>query len=414
MLDWLLFFAVILLGAALVGVLLRRADLKHAMHEYTAVLRRAGEGDAPVSALPADVPGLEELSNAVLALRTGFEFQLSTLESERARLATMLEQMTDAVLIADPAGRVQFANPAAERLLRPALTGHSITEVLRHHQLIQAWQRCNETGEMQVESTELPVTRQFVQLVVIPDRYTPGGSLLLLQDLTRVRRLETVRRDFISNLSHELRTPLASVKALAETLQEGALEDPAAARRFIGMMLVEVEALSQMVTELRELSRIESGQDALDLRPVDAEELLTSSASRMQVQAGRAGLTLSVECPPGLPSIQADAARLEQVLVNLIHNGIKFTPPGGRVALTARRAEEALELEVSDTGVGISSEDLPRIFERFYKSDPSRSGTGTGLGLSIARHLVELHGGGLRAESTPGEGSRFIFTIPLA
>jgi two-component system phosphate regulon sensor histidine kinase PhoR len=412
--DWFLLIVILVLVAALIWSASRNAALRGLLMEYTAVLRRAGEGAAPVSALPADVTGLEELSNAVLALRSGFDFQLSTLESERARLAAVLEQMTDAVLIADPQGRVQFANPAAERLGRLSLIGRSITEVLRHHQLIQAWQRCHESGEIQVESAELPATRQFVQLIVIPDRYTPGGSLLLIQDLTRIRRLETVRRDFVSNLSHELRTPLASVKALAETLQDGALEDPPAARHFLDQMLVEVDALTQMVSELLELSRIESGQLAFDLQPVSALDLLTSAAGRMQVQAERAGVSLRVDCPPDLPRIRADAARLEQVLVNLIHNGVKFTPPGGEVLLTAERAESALQLGVIDSGTGINSDELPRIFERFYKSDPSRSGGGTGLGLSIARHLVESHGGRIWAESPPGHGSRFLFTIPLA
>ena len=412
--DWFLLAVILLLVIALAVSGSRNLELRRSLRDYTAAVRRAGEGAAPVYALPTDVAGLEELSNAVVALRSGFEFQLSTLESERARLAAILEQMTDSVLIADPQGRVQFANPAAERLTRTGLVGHSITEVLRHHQLIQAWQRSHETGEMQLESAELPATRQFVQLIVIPDRYTSGGSLLLIQDLTRIRRLETVRRDFISNLSHELRTPLASVRALAETLDDGALEDPPAARHFLELMLVEVDALSQMVAELLELSRIESGQVALDLQSVSAPDLLNSAAARMQVQAERAGVTLKVECREDLPRIRADAPRLEQVLVNLIHNGIKFTPPGGEVRLNAMPVEGALQLEVSDTGAGIPPDDLPRIFERFYKTDPSRSGGGTGLGLSIARHLIESHGGTIRAESGQGEGSRFLFTIPLA
>ena len=341
-------------------------------------------------------------------------FNSPRLNLERARLAAVLEQMTDAVLIADPQGRVQFANPAAERFSRAGPIGRSITEVLRHHQLIHAWQRCQESGEVQIEQVELPATRQFVQVIVIPDRYTSGASLLLIQDLTRLRRLETVRRDFVSNLSHELRTPLASVKALAETLEDGALEDPPAARHFLDQMLVEVDALTQMVSELLELSQIESGQSALDLQPVTAFDLLTSAAGRMQVQAERAGLSLEVDCPSDLPRIRADAARLERVLVNLIHNGIKFTPPGGRVTLSAAPVEGALQLAVSDSGTGIAPDDLPRIFERFYKTDRSRSGGGTGLGLSIARHLVESHGGQIWAESRPGEGSRFVFTIPFA
>jgi two-component system phosphate regulon sensor histidine kinase PhoR len=253
--------------------------------------------------------------------------------------------------------------------------------------------------------------------VVIPDTHA-SGSLLLVQDLTRVRRLETVRRDFISNLSHELRTPLASLKALTETLQDGALDDPPAARRFIHQIQIETDALTQMVTELLELSRIESGRLSLDLKPVSVCELLDSSSKRMQLQAERAGISLRVECAENLPKVNIDSQRLEQVLVNLIHNAVKFTKPGGEVILGAEMVHmgEAgigeVRFAISDTGIGIPADDVPRIFERFYRVDKSRTGGGTGLGLSITKHIVETHKGRVWAESIEGRGSTFYFTIP--
>jgi two-component system phosphate regulon sensor histidine kinase PhoR len=292
------------------------------------------------------------------------------------------------------------------------VTGRTVTEVFRQHQLIEAWQRCQQTGEVQTESVERPGRRQFLQLIAIPDRQT-RGTLLLVQDLTRVRRLETVRRDFVSNLSHELRTPLASLKALTETLREGALEDPPAARRFIERIETEVDALTQMATELLELSRIESGQVPLEIRPVSAGNLITSGAERMRAQAERAGLRLQVSLPAEPCSVLADLPRLEQVLVNLVHNAIKFTPPGGEVSLSARPEGQFVCFSVQDSGAGIPDEDLERIFERFYKADRARSSGGTGLGLSISRHLVEAHGGRIWAESMEGQGSQFHFTIPL-
>lgn len=333
--------------------------------------------------------------------------------------------MTDGVLIADAEGRIQLANPAAEKLLGEGtgLPGRSVTVALRHHQLVEAWRKCQQLGETQIEMVELPASRQFIQIVAIPDRQT-GGSLLVVQDLTRMRHLETVRRDFISNVSHELRTPLASLKALTETLQEGALEDPSAARRFLGRIQTEVDALTQMAGELLELSRIESGQVPLELKAISPSKLIQSAAERMKMQAERAGLSLRVDCPPDLPNIRADLPRLEQVLVNLIHNAVKFTPPGGEITLTAALAPlsssgrgnggEGICFRVDDTGSGIPADDLPRIFERFYRVDRSRSGGGTGLGLSISRHLVEAHGGRIWAESVEGRGSSFYFTIPLA
>ncbi|HLO18027.1 MAG TPA: ATP-binding protein, partial [Anaerolineales bacterium] len=232
--------------------------------------------------------------------------------------------------------------------------------------------------------------------------------------LTRLRRLETVRRDFISNLSHELRTPLASLKALTETLQDGALEDPPAAGRFIDQIQIETDALTQMVTELLELSRIESGRLSLDLKPVAACDLLHSAAQRMQLQAERADLTLRVECAADLPEIRIDSQRVEQVLVNLIHNAVKFTRPGGEIVLFAEAGIGEVRFAVRDTGIGIPAEDVSRIFERFYRVDKSRAGSGTGLGLSIAKHIVEAHKGKIWAESLEGQGSTFYFALPFA
>jgi two-component system phosphate regulon sensor histidine kinase PhoR len=356
---------------------------------------------------------LENLASAVSSLISNFNSQLAMLDAKRVRLANVLEQMTDGVLIADSQGIVQFANPAAGRLFQTSNPiNRSLAEVIRNHQLVEAWRRCQQTGELQSESVEVPTRHQYLQLVVIPDSHA-SGSLLLVQDLTRLRRLETVRRDFISNLSHELRTPLASLKALTETLQDGALDDPPAARQFIGQIQVEADALTQMVTELLELSRIESGRLSLDLQPVAPFDLLDSACKRMQLQSERARLTLHVECPNDLPRVRIDSQRLEQVLVNLIHNAVKFTRAGGKVVLGAEAGPGEVRFAVRDTGIGIPAEDVPRIFERFYRVDKSRSGTGTGLGLSIAKHIVEAHQGRIWAESIEGQGSTFYFTIPL-
>ena len=383
----------------------RYYNLRRNLNDYIKRLRQNPEG-------PAVSKELENLSSAVTSLVTTFNTQHAAIDDERARLATVLDQMTDGVLIADSQGLIQFANPAAGRLFQTSNPTHrSITEVIRNHQLVEAWRRCQQTGQMQTESVEVPTRHQFLQLVVIPDTHA-SGSLLLVQDLTRLRRLETVRRDFVSNLSHELRTPLASLKALAETLQEGALDDPPAARQFIDQIQIEVDALTQMVNELLELSKIESGRFTLDLAPVAACDLLDSASKRMQLQAERAGLNLRVACADDLPKVQIDSQRLEQVMVNLIHNAVKFTRAGGEVVLLAEPVDGSVRFGVCDTGIGIPEDEVSRIFERFYRVDKSRAGGGTGLGLSIAKHIVEAHRGKIWAESREGEGSTFYFTIP--
>lgn len=356
---------------------------------------------------------IDGLIGAIEFRRTAFSAELATLHTETERLATLLEQLTDGVLIADADGRVQFANPAAGKLFgTDHLIHQSVAQVVRNHQLIEAWRRCQQTRLLQIEVVEIPTRKQYLQLIVIPDEHE-GGSLLLAQDLTQVRKLETVRRDFISNVSHELRTPLASLKALTETLQSGALADPDAGPRFLERIHTEVDALTQMTQELLDLSRIESGQVQLNFEAIAPRKLIYSAADRMKAQVERASLILDVKCDDGLPSIHADKNRLEQVLVNLIHNAVKFTKPGGRITLGVEAVPGGVRCAVRDTGVGIPSESLTRIFERFYRVDSSRTGSGTGLGLSISRHIVEAHGGKIWAESDEGRGSVFYFELPI-
>ncbi len=207
-----------------------RGLLKH----YADMLHLVADGEKSVSDLPEDLPLLEDFSNTVKALGLALGAQSSLVEAERARLAAVLERMTDGVLIANSSGQIQFANPAVERLFETKnAVGHRVVEVLRQHQLVEAWQRSRETGEAQEESVELPARHRFLQLVVLPDRQT-GGSLLLVQDLTRVRRLETVRRDFISNVSHELRTPLASLRPSQKPCGMAHWRTPRLRRAFLG------------------------------------------------------------------------------------------------------------------------------------------------------------------------------------
>jgi two-component system, OmpR family, phosphate regulon sensor histidine kinase PhoR len=236
-----------------------------------------------------------------------------------------------------------------------------------------------------------------------------------MQDLTRLHQLQTIRQDFISNISHELRTPIASLRALVETLSDGALEDTVAAHRFLRHMEVEVDALAQMVQELLDLARIESGKAPLQIAAVPALDLLRHGTERLSAQAARSQVTLQMDTPTELPIVHVDAGRVEQVITNLIHNAIKFTPPGGEIRVSATIGDaQTLVIKVADTGVGIAPDDLPRIFERFYKADRARSGGGTGLGLAIAKHIVQAHGGRIWVESRLGKGSTFFFTLPLS
>ncbi len=361
---------------------------------------------------------LTQLERSFNLLESQLHTQVEALTNERGTLSSVLNAMTDGVVIIDAGGIIQLMNPALERMFNVQsgqALGQTLIEVLRHHQLVDLWQKCQETNDPQVATIETSPDRLYIQVVAVTlHRSMPGSTLMVFQDLTRIRRLEIVRRDFVSNVSHELRTPLAGLKAITETLEEGALDDPPTARRFLLRMENEIDNLTQLVQELLELSRIESGKVPLKQKVIPPTQLVERAFERMQLQAERTGLKMSYECAPNLPSIYIDQDRMEQVLVNLIHNAIKFTPPGGEITILVYPKVRNVVFLVRDTGIGISAENLPRIFERFYKADPSRSGGGTGLGLSIARHLVEAHDGKIWAESEPGKGSSFYISLPAA
>jgi two-component system phosphate regulon sensor histidine kinase PhoR len=345
-----------------------------------------------------------------------------TLESREAQLEKeslqlVLNQITDGIIMVNDLGDINSINPAAEVIFnidKEQALGHSLAEVVRHHQWINIYRSCRENLKETSGTLEIPSQKIFLQGIAIPlEESLPGYTLLVFQDLSKIKQLETTRQDFISNISHELRTPLASIKALTDTLQEGALEDPKAARRFLARMDTEVDALTQMVTELLELSRIESGQVPLNLVPVSPKSLLDRVGERMGAQAGRKKIILEMDIDDSLPEIQADQRRLEQVLVNLLHNAIKFSDPADKIIIEATNNKTEVVFSVKDFGTGISEVDLERIFERFYKTDQARSSGGTGLGLSIAKHVIEAHQGKIWAESALNEGSTFYFSLPI-
>jgi two-component system phosphate regulon sensor histidine kinase PhoR len=387
------------------------------LSELTAVAQRIAEGDLHAHLLTADQDELMQLTRALNSIADRLRENVATLDDEATRMTAVLNNMADGVLITDAQGNVRLMNPAATRLLQidqAEALGHSFAQVARDYQLIELWQRCRDQAKEQSENIELGLAHLFLRAVLTPLTDAPDPScLVILQDLSEIRRLELARRDFLANISHELRTPLASLKALVDTLRDGALEDPPAAQRFLDSMETEVDGLAQTVQESLELSRVESGRGALYLVPTEVSRIVMPVVDRLRPQADRAHLDLEVTVPSDPLTVLADAQRGPQALTNLLHNAIKFTPPGGSVTVSAELVGEEVVFSVRDTGVGIAAEDLTRIFERFYKADRARSGGGTGLGLAIAKHIVQGHGGRIWAESTEGRGSSFFFTLPV-
>ncbi|MCX6053345.1 MAG: ATP-binding protein [Chloroflexi bacterium] len=344
--------------------------------------------------------------------------QFEKLETEQTKFKAILSNMTDGVILVDGDGKVKLINPAAKKLFSSSLStkeGNSLIEVVRHHQIEDLRKQTLTSGKTQIATIQISLDKDQIQIIAsLLGPVLPGEVLLVFQDLTLLRKLETIRKDFVSNISHELRTPLASLKALSETLQNGALSDPTVSNRFLTQMDEEIDNLTQIVQELLELAKIESGRVPMEKKKTSVGEIVSSPVERMKLQAERAGILLVAKIPATLPDLAVDLPRIHQVFINLIHNAIKFTSPGGKITLGAFQQKEEVIFSVADSGSGISPEDLQRIFERFYKSDRSRSSGGTGLGLSIARHIIEAHQGRIWAESVQGEGSTFFFSIPLS
>lgn len=387
------------------------------LRELTQAADQIASGDHRQRIIPITSDEVGTLTRALNTMSEKLRFEITALESERRKLFAVMNEMSDGVLILNGAGIIQLINPAALTMFGVSASsseGRSLIEALRQYKLVEIWQKCRESGEPQAMMIEIPSRHLYLQCVATSLGETmPDNTLLLIQNLTRVRHLETVRQEFMSNISHELRTPLASLKALTETLLDGGLDDPQVTRNFLLRIETEVDALSLMVSELLELSRIESGRVPMTMESRSAAELIDRAIERLELQTRRADLQINVEYQPGLPPILADPIRLEQVLVNLLHNAIKFTPAGGAIMIGCRLEGSKMLFFVNDNGIGIPADDLPRIFERFFKIDRARSSHGTGLGLAISKHVVEAHGGTIWVESQEGVGSTFFFTIPL-
>jgi two-component system phosphate regulon sensor histidine kinase PhoR len=339
-------------------------------------------------------------------------------------LERLVESLRDGVLVVDAEHRIRHANPPARALLHlpEQPEGLRLEETVGDYRICLLVDGCLSSGTATERelSDPLDVRHVIAHAVPVVDAATATTVevAVILRDETRVRRLETVRRDFVANVSHELRTPVAAIQLLVETLLGGALGDPSVAHEFVSKIGLEVAHMGQMVAELIELSTIESGRLPMRMEPTPVTELVTA-AERLRPLADERRLQLRYDVDPSTPHVFGDGPRLGQVVRNLVHNAIKFTPPGGSITVSARRAAEdvaadMVELQVTDTGCGIAPDDLRRVFERFYKADRSRrrEGEGSGLGLAIARHTVEAHGGRIAVESTPGRGATFVVLLP--
>ena len=410
---------VIFLIAAGVTFFLSSRSITSRIRRLKEFTERAGTGDFTPLERDHGHDELADLADALGRAAAGLGQTIRTLTDERNRSSAILGSMVEGVAVVTGDERILYCNWAFEQILElpeGSSQGRTLVEALRQADLIdlvrQALSGEEElTGEVEVGT----VRRRNFSVTAAPVRAAgANGAVLVLHDITELRRLERVRRDFVANVSHEFKTPLTAIQGFAETLLSGALDDKANRNRFVEIIRDHARRLARLTDDLLKLSRIEAGRLELEIRPIRVEALVNGCVETARLNAKARGLEIHVDLQQNAPAVRGDGAQLGEVLQNLLDNALQYTPSGGRIDVTARSNGMGVIFTVADTGIGIPESDLERIFERFYRVDAARSreAGGTGLGLAIARHIVEAHGGRIWVESAVGQGSRFHFSIP--
>jgi two-component system phosphate regulon sensor histidine kinase PhoR len=394
--------------------------IPRALREIAAWARSVAGGDFSKR---ISITACDEMGDLADSLNSVFQRIQSKMEgfiADKSRLEAVFLSMFDGVMIVDGEGTVILINRTLKEFLgvgREA-AGKKPLEVVRNIEIQEIADNVLNLNS-RFESREITIVLQDEKILLV--HATPvlrenkvDGAVLVFHDITELRRLENVRRDFVANVSHELRTPVSTIRGYAETLLEGALEDKEHAREFLRVIYDDAERLVNLIKDLLDLSRIESGHVKLAFEACALEPVVDRVLAAMNNEAEENSVHLKKEIPPGLPRVKADEGAIAQVLFNLVENAIKYNNKDGCVSVSARERGHFIEVSVEDTGIGIPSKDIPRIFERFYRVDKARSRDlgGTGLGLSIVKHIIHAHYGEVAVESELGRGSTFRFTLP--
>jgi two-component system phosphate regulon sensor histidine kinase PhoR len=418
-LGWTILAIALLVPAVLSAVVFWR----HLLKLRRAVRRLANEGALGEGI--AGPPVVREIYQGLRRIEVRQRAITQQIAQEEFSLRAILSSMVEGVLITNPELRIQLTNERLQQmfLLPRDPVGRTVMEVFRNHLLQQVIERTLRTEQPQFEEVEIRGPDQFnaryfqvTSVGLRPRENEPlAGSLVIFHDLTQIKSLESVRKDFVANVSHELRTPLSIITGYLETLLEGA-EDEETSRRFLKVMHKHSQRLHLLVEDLLALSQLESRQLSLHFESIDLRECIDRVLERFDSMIEEIGAIVSVELPATLPKLEADPLRLEQVIFNLVENALKYGGPSGlKLEISATCDSREVIVRFEDNGPGIPLSDQPHVFERFYRvhKDRSRDAGGTGLGLSIVKHTIQAHGGSVVLESTPGAGATFTIRVPL-
>ena len=412
-------FAVIamLIASFFVSIMISRP-----LYEMSATAKRLAGGDFSRKAIVYSNDETGDLAKALNNMADEISSKVKNISSEKAKLEAILSSMFEGIMLTNEKGEILLVNPSIRKLflMDSKPEGRKPLEVIRSNVVQEIVDRVlHENREVITQEVSVSVPEEKKIMIngvpIIKDNIAEG-AVFVFHDITELKRLEEVRKDFVANVSHELRTPISSIKGYAETLLDGKVNNEDTVKEFLGIIYQDSNRLANLIDDLLDLSKIESGKMSIEFEPLDILPIVKRCANVLEKSAKDKALVIKLDVPADLPKVLGDHKRLSQVFLNLLDNAIKYTPEGGAITLSASSKENVIQVDVSDTGIGISEKDLPRIFERFYRVDKARSRElgGTGLGLSIVKHIVQAHAGQVWVRSTLGIGSSFSFTIPVA
>ncbi|NBF39409.1 MAG: PAS domain-containing protein [Spirochaetes bacterium] len=368
--------------------------------------------------LPA--PAFNDIARRLNVMASGLSRRFAAVRADRDEFETILSNMVEGVILLDERAHIRFLNNAAREIFAAAdsdARGKSLVEFTRNAEIDEFARAALQTDHA-LERTVAIYEQEIVYLqlhgsALLGASGTPAGAVVVISDVSRLKRLENVRRDFVANVSHELKTPITSVMGFVETMRDGAVDDPTQARRFLDIIADHAQRLNLIIDDLLSLSRLETRQEEVDRQEINTGDLVHAVMEACRPQAERKGVRLYRDCECSSDAY-VNASLLQQAVTNLVDNAVKYSPRGAHVGIEITRSEGELLIAVADTGPGIPRRDVPRIFERFYRVDQARSRAlgGTGLGLSIVKHIAQAHGGSVEVESELGRGSRFTIRLP--
>jgi len=391
------------------------------LYEMSDIAKRLAKGDFSRKAIVYSNDEIGDLANTLNSMANEISAKVKKMSSEKAKLEAILASMFEGIMLTNERGEILLLNPSIRKLffIDSSPEGRRPLEVIRNNSIQEIVDRVlHDNREVITQEVNVSMPEQKTILIngvpIVKDDVVEG-AVFVFHDITELKRLEEVRKDFVANVSHELRTPISSIKGYAETLMDGKVDSKDTVKEFLGIIYQDSIRLANLIDDLLDLSKIESGKMKMEFEPLEIRPIVNRCVNVLERAAKDKSLKIKLDIPADLPKALGDHKRLSQVFLNLLDNAIKYTPEGGSIAISAVGKEKVVQVDISDTGIGIPEKDLPRIFERFYRVDKARSRElgGTGLGLSIVKHIIQAHNGQVWAQSIPDQGSTFSFTIPI-